>query len=104
MFKPIKHILREYNKSRFRAVGIATGYGLQRGVKIRVPVGLNILLLRIIQTCSGALSVFYPTGNGNYVLGGKAESSPLTRNQCRVEENVGLYIHFPVCIQGVVIN
>jgi hypothetical protein len=66
------------------AVGIATGYGLDgRGVGVRVPVGQDFCLFRVIQTGSGAHPASYPIGTGGSFPGGKAAGAwswPLTSN------------------------
>jgi hypothetical protein len=49
--------------SRDSAVGIATCYGLDnQGVKVRVPVGEEFLLLHVVQTGSEAKPASYPMG------------------------------------------
>jgi hypothetical protein len=58
--------------SRDSSVGIATGYGLQDGVGVRVPVGQEFLLLHVVQTGSGVHPTSYTKGTGCSFLGGKA--------------------------------
>jgi hypothetical protein len=71
-------------KSRNSAVGIATGYGLDnRGVGIRVPVGLRIFTLHLVQTGSGVQPTSYLMGSWGSFPGGKSSrgvSWPLTCN------------------------
>jgi hypothetical protein len=94
--------------SRDSAVGIATGYGLDDWeVGVRVPVGSRIFT----SSCCpdwlwGPPNLLY---NGFWDLfpGGKAAGAwswPLTSNYCRGQENVDLYIHYPICLHGVVLN
>jgi hypothetical protein len=49
-----------------RAVGIATGYGLDsREVVVRIPVGAYFSPLHVVQTGSGAHPASYPMGTGS---------------------------------------
>jgi hypothetical protein len=72
------------------AVGIATGYVLDdQGVGVRVLVGKEFSLLRVIQTSSEAHPASYPMGTGGSSLGGvkrlerKADHSPPTSASSR---------------------
>jgi hypothetical protein len=58
--------------SRDSAVGIATGYGLDRGgVGVWVPVGMRfVFLLHVVQTGFGAHPAFYPMDTGGPSPGG----------------------------------
>jgi hypothetical protein len=54
------------------AGGIATGYGLDdRGVGVRVPVGLRIFTHHVVQTGSGVHPTSYPMGTGDSFPGVK---------------------------------
>jgi hypothetical protein len=58
---------------RVRAVGIATGYGLDdRGVGVGIPVGSRIARLHVVHTGSVAHPVSYLMGTGGSFRGGKA--------------------------------
>jgi hypothetical protein len=61
-------------RNRDRAVGIATGYGLNdRGFEVSVPVGSRFFsLLLSVQTGSGAHPASYPMGTGGPFPAGKA--------------------------------
>jgi hypothetical protein len=91
-----------------RSVGIATGYGLEDGgVGVRVPVRQEFLRFHFLQTGSGVHPTSYTMGTRGFFLGGKAAgvwSWPLISNWCRGQENMGLYIHSPIRLHGVVIN
>jgi hypothetical protein len=93
--------------NRGSSVGIATGYGLDdHGVGVRVPMGEEFSLLHGIPTGSGAHPASYPLGTWGSFPGGKVAGAwiwPLT-NSCRGQENVGLYIHSPIYLYGVVLN
>jgi hypothetical protein len=58
-------------RSQYKAVGIATGYGLDhRGVGVRVPDRLkNFSLLHVVQTGSVTHPVSYPMGTGGKAAG-----------------------------------
>jgi hypothetical protein len=69
--------------------------------------GQSFSLLHVVQTDSLAQAGSYPMGNnGSFPRGKEAEawSWPFTSNVCRVEENLGLYIHSPIPLHGVVLN
>jgi hypothetical protein len=89
-------------------VGIATGYGLDdQWVGVRVPVGKRIFSLHVVQTGSGVHPTSYPKVTGGSFHRGKAVGAwswPLTSNYCWGQENVDLYIHFPIRLHGVVLN
>jgi hypothetical protein len=62
-----------YCGNRDSGVDIATAYGLgDRGVGVRVPVGLIIFLLHVVQTGFGAHPSSYPMGIGAFLPCGKA--------------------------------
>jgi hypothetical protein len=55
------------------AVGIATGYGLdRRGIGVRVLAGAKLSPPDIVHTVSGAHPTSYPIGNGGHFPRGKA--------------------------------
>jgi hypothetical protein len=66
-------------RSRDSSVGIATDYGLDdRGVGVRVSVGLEFFLLHVVQTGSGVHPTSYPMGTGVKGRGREADHSPPT--------------------------
>jgi hypothetical protein len=53
-----------------------TGYRLNdQGVRVRVPVGSRIFLLRVVQTGSEVHPTSYSMENGAFLLGGRAARS-----------------------------
>jgi hypothetical protein len=57
--------------SRVSSVGIGTDYGLDdRGLGVRVPVGVNIFC--VVQIGCGAHPASYPMGTGSSFPGSKA--------------------------------
>jgi hypothetical protein len=95
-------------RSRDSAVGRANGYGLgDRGVRALVPVGWRIFSSPRRQdrlwSSPNLLSNLYRA----LFRGGKATGAwswPLTSSQCRGQENVDLYMHFPIRLHGLVLN
>jgi hypothetical protein len=60
-------------RNRDSAVGIATGYGLdRRGVVVRDPVVKEFSLLHVIQTGSGTHPTSYPMDTGGSFPEGQA--------------------------------
>jgi hypothetical protein len=56
---------------------------------------------------SGTHPTSYPMGNGGSLSGGKTARAwrwPLTSIYSRGQENMGLYIHFPIRLHGVMLN
>jgi hypothetical protein len=53
------------------SVGIASGYGLEDGVGIQVPMGQEFSLLHVVQTGSGAHPTSYTMGTVSSFPGGK---------------------------------
>jgi hypothetical protein len=94
--------------NRGSVVGIATGYGLDdRRVGVRVPVQSRILTSPYRQTGIGIHPTPYITGTGGSFPGCKMAgvwSWPLISKYCRGQENVGLNIHAPLRLHGVVLN
>jgi hypothetical protein len=67
----------------------------------------EISLLHVFQIGSGVQPTSYPLGTRGSFPGGKAAGAltwPITSNRCRGQENVGLYIHSPIRLHGVVLN
>jgi hypothetical protein len=59
-----------------KAVGIATGYGLDDGgVGVRVPVGSRIFCPPCRPDRLWAHPASYPMGTGGHFLGGKADGA-----------------------------
>jgi hypothetical protein len=74
-----------------------------RVLKYSVVINLPMVLhLHFTQACiewvAGAPS------EGVKRPGRESDHSPPTSAQCRVQDNVGLYIHFPIRLCGVVLN
>jgi hypothetical protein len=69
----LKRKLYSFHRSRDSIVGIATGYGLDRGTEFRVPVGQEFSLLHVVQTGPGTNPTSYLIGTGvSFPRGGKA--------------------------------
>jgi hypothetical protein len=101
--------MRGRTRSRGSVVGIATGYGLDdRRVGVRVPVGSIIFS----SPCRpdwlwGPQPISYPMGNGGSFPGSKAAGAwnwTLTSSQGRDQENMDLYNHSPILLNGLVLN
>jgi hypothetical protein len=87
--------------SRDRAVDKETGYGLDdRGVGVRVPIGVRFSLLHIVQTGSGPTQ---PLFNGHWRL---SPGVKLTTHlqPVRGQEYVDLHLHSPICHHDIVFN
>jgi hypothetical protein len=64
-------------------------------------------LVHVVQTGSEIHLTFHPMGTGGSSPGGKEAkkwSWPLTSNESRDQENMGLYIYSPIRLQGVVLT
>jgi hypothetical protein len=74
-------------RSRVSVVGIATGYELHdRGLGVRIPVGLRISLLHVVQTGCGVHPTSYLMDTGGSLPESKAAGAriwPLPFNYCR---------------------
>jgi hypothetical protein len=92
--------------SRDTVVGIANGYGLD-GRRIGVRV---LVRSRIFTSCPyrlwGPPNLLSNGYQGPFpeVKAAGAWSWPLTSNLWRGQANVDLYIHFSICLHGVVLN
>jgi hypothetical protein len=90
-------------ESRDSSVGIATGYGLDdRGFGVGVPVWTRIFTPPFrpdwLWSPSSLLSNRH---RGPFPWGVKW---PLTSNKPQGQENMGVYIHSPIRLHGVVLN
>jgi hypothetical protein len=89
-----------FKGSRGSVAGVATRYGLDdRGIGVRVPVGLRIFLLHVVQTGSGVHLTSYPMCTGALSPGVKRpgrEFDHLPPANTEVKKNVDLYIHSPI--------
>jgi hypothetical protein len=97
-----------FRKSRDSSVGIATGYGLDdQRFGVRVPMGARIFTSPCRPDRLGGPPSLLSNGYRSLYPRGKAAGVwnwPLTSKECWGQENVGLYIHSPIHIHGVVLN
>jgi hypothetical protein len=108
-FTPLEFIKQwKTRSSRYAVLGRATDYGLgDWEIGVRVP-----LVSRFFTSPCGPDRLWGPpnllyNGYSEFFRRGKAAwalSWPLTSNQCRDQENVGLYIHSPTSLYGVLLN
>jgi hypothetical protein len=104
----IVYILSNIIMSWDNAVGTATGYGLDdQRVRVRVPVESRILysqrcpdrLWGTARLLSNEDPDLFPRGQRGLVV------KPTTHlQQCRGQENMDLYIHSPIHLDGAVLN
>jgi hypothetical protein len=87
-------------KSHHSSVGIALGYALDDGSRVRWPEGAgNFSLHHRVQNGCGAYLASYPMGTRGSFPGGKAAGAwswPLTSIYCQGQECVELYLHSPI--------
>jgi hypothetical protein len=103
----ILYILLMRWSSRYIAVAIANGYGLDdRGAGVRIPVGS-----RTFSSCRADRLWDPPTsclmgtrGSFPEVKAAGAWSWPFTSNLCPGQENMDLYFHSPIRLHGVLLN
>jgi hypothetical protein len=90
------------------AVGITTGYGLdKRGFEVQVPVGSRVLTSPYNpdrpwsppNLLSNGYRGLFPRGK---TAGREAGYSP--SSSAKVKKSVGPYIHSPIHLHGVVLN
>jgi hypothetical protein len=99
---PTQWIFQIFGRSRDSAVGIATGYGLEdQEVGVRVPVGSRIFSsprrpVRLWGPPSLLSNGYRGVSRGVKRQGRETDHSPPTI--------VGLYIHSPIRLHGVVLN
>jgi hypothetical protein len=95
----------QWIRSRDSSVGIATGYRPD-GLDSIPGIGKSFFPLHSIQTGSGAHPVSNPIGTGGCFAGGKAAWAWHNTHLHPVSTSrmVGLYLHSPICVQGIVRN
>jgi hypothetical protein len=90
------------------SVDIATRYELKdRGVGVRVLLGSSISTSPYHSDRLWGSPSLLSNGYRVLFLGEKRpgrENWPLISNYCRGQENVGLYIHFPIHLHDLVLN
>jgi hypothetical protein len=102
------YICRLSVESRNNTVGIATAYWLNdQEIWVWIPVRQEFSLLHVVQTGCEAHPTSYSVGTGGFFPGGKVAGTwswPLTSSSCWGQEIVGLYIHSPLRLHGIVLN